>query len=210
VTAGFIFKLVGFSAENRYDACHTYFLPLEVTHMALTATILKAKVSIVDLDNHVYLNDIPLTLAQHPSETENRVMLRLLAWMLNVDADTRLSFTKGLCQDDEPDIWFKSDIDAIEHWIDLGQPSEKRLKKACNQAQRVTLYTYGDRSAPLWFKKLKYSADNLSIQFIDDATAEQIAALYSRNMELQLMIQDGEIQLLAEGVSINIKPQVWC
>ena len=178
--------------------------------MALTATILKAKVSIVDLDNHVYLNDIPLTLAQHPSETENRVMLRLLAWMLNVDADTRLSFTKGLCQDDEPDIWFKSDIDAIEHWIDLGQPSEKRLKKACNQAQRVTLYTYGDRSAPLWFKKLKYSADNLSIQFIDDATAEQIAALYSRNMELQLMIQDGEIQLLAEGVSINIKPQVWC
>lgn len=184
--------------------------PLLVTSMALTATILKAKISIVDLDNHVYLNDIPLTLAQHPSETDNRLMLRLLAWMLNVDAEARLSFTKGLGEDEEPDIWFKSDIDVIEHWIDLGQPSEKRLKKASNQSEKATIYTYGDRSAALWFKKLKYSAKNLSIQFISDETAEQMAQLYSRNMELQLMIQDGDIQVLSGETSIAIKPEVWC
>ena len=184
--------------------------PLLVTSMALTATILKAKVSIVDLDNHVYLNDIPLTLAQHPSETDNRLILRLLAWMLNVDAEARLSFTKGLGEDEEPDIWFKSDIGVIEQWIDLGQPSEKRLKKASNQAQKATIYTYGDRSAALWFKKLKYSADNLSIQFINDETAEKMAQLYSRNMELQLMIQDGDIQVLSGETSIVIKPEVWC
>ena len=184
--------------------------PLLVTSMALTATILKAKISIVDLDNHFYLNDIPLTLAQHPSETDNRLMLRLLAWMLNVDAEARLSFTKGLGEDEEPDIWFKSDIDVIEHWIDLGQPSDKRLKKASNQAEKVTVYTYGDRSAALWFKKIKYSADNLSIQFINDETAEQMAQLYSRNMELQLMIQDGDIQVLSGETSIAIKPEAWC
>lgn len=177
--------------------------------MALTATILKAKVSIVDLDNHVYLNDIPLTVAQHPSETENRVMLRLLAWMLNVDEQARLTFTKGLCEDEEPDMWLKSDFNAIEHWIDLGQPSDKRLKKASNQSDKVTIYTYGDRSAPLWFKKLKYSAENLTVKFINDATAEQIEKLYNRNMDLQLMVQDGEIQVLAEGDTISINVETW-
>jgi len=177
--------------------------------MALTATIIKAKISIVDLDNHIYLTDIPLTVAQHPSETDNRVMLRLLAWMLNVDADARLAFTKGLCQDDEPDIWFKSDIDVIEHWIDLGQPSDKRLKKASNQAEKVTVYTYGDRSAALWFKKSKYSSDNLTVKFIADETAEQIEKLYNRNMDLQLMIQDGEIQVMADGETIAINIETW-
>lgn len=185
------------------------FLYYYVDLMALTATILKAKVSIVDLDNHVYLNDIPLTLAQHPSETDNRVMLRLLAWMLNVDEQARLTFTKGLCEDEEPDMWLKSDFNAIEHWIDLGQPSDKRLKKASNQSDKVTIYTYGDRSAPLWFKKLKYSAANLTVKFINDATAEQIEKLYNRNMDLQLMVQDGEIQVLAEGDTISINVETW-
>lgn len=191
-----------------YDAA--FSITQCVALMALTATILKAKISIVDLDNHVYLNDIALTIAQHPSETENRVMLRLLAWMLNVDAEARLAFTKGLCQDDEPDIWLKSDIDVIEHWIDLGQPTDKRLKKAANQAEKVTLYTYGDRSAPLWFKKVKYSADNLSIKFINDETADQLSKLYDRNMDLQLMIQDGEVQVMADGETININAETWC
>lgn len=177
--------------------------------MALTATILKAKVSIVDLDNHIYLNDIPLTLAQHPSETDNRVMLRLLAWMLNVDAQAQLSFARGLCVEDEPDLWLKSDIEEIEHWIDLGQPSDKRLKKACNQAKQVTIYTYGDRSAPLWFKRCKYKADNLSIKFIDDATADQLSQLADRNMELQLMIQDGDIQLLSGDQTVSIVVETY-
>lgn len=177
--------------------------------MALTATVLKAKVSIVDLDKHIYLSDIPLTLAQHPSETDNRVMLRLLAWMLNVDAEAQLSFARGLCVEDEPDLWLKSDIKEIEHWIDLGQPSDKRLKKACNQAKQVTIYTYGDRSAPLWFKRCKYKADNLSIKFIDDATAEQLSRLVDRSMELQLMIQDGEIQLLSGDPTVSINVETY-
>jgi len=177
--------------------------------MAIASTILKAKISIVDLDNHVYLNDIPLTVAQHPSETNNRVMLRLLAWMLNVDADARLAFTKGLSQDDEPDLWLKSDVNEIEHWIDLGQPSDKRLKKASNQSKKATIYAYGDRSAQLWFKRCKYSSDNLSIQFINDETAEQLTKLLNRNMELQLMIQDGEIQVMSGDATVNINIEKW-
>jgi uncharacterized protein YaeQ len=177
--------------------------------MAIAATILKAKISIVDLDNHIYLNDIPLTLAQHPSETDNRVMLRLLAWMLNVDADARLAFTKGLSQDDEPELWLKSDVNEIEHWIDLGQPSDKRLKKASNQSKQATIYTYGDRSAQLWFKRCKYSSDNLSIQFINDETAEQLTKLLSRNMAFQLMIQDGDIQVMSGDTTVNINIEKW-
>ena len=178
--------------------------------MALTATILKAKISVVDLDNHVYLNDIPLTIAQHPSETDNRVMLRLLAWMLNVDERSHLAFTKGLSQDDEPDIWLKSDSGVIEHWIELGQPSDKRLKKAANQAEKVTVYTYGDRSAALWFKKVKFATEHLSVQFIDDETANELTLLLDRNMELQLMRQDGDIQLMSEDKTLLIKPEIWC
>ena len=178
--------------------------------MAIASTILKAKISIVDLDNHVYLNDIPLTVAQHPSETNNRVMLRLLAWMLNVDADARLAFTKGLSQDDEPDLWLKSDVNDIEHWIDLGQPSDKRLKKASNQSKKATIYAYGARSPQLWFKRCKYPPDNLSIQFLNDETAEQLAQLLNRNMELQLMIQDGEIQVMSGDATVNINIEKWC
>lgn len=104
--------------------------------MALKATIYKAAVNIADLDRFFFY-DACLTLAQHPSETEQRMMLRLLAWICHVDENLR--FTKGLCADDEPEIWLCDDTLALQLWIELGLPDERRIKKACNQSPHVVL-----------------------------------------------------------------------
>lgn len=94
--------------------------------MALKSTILKAQVSLSDMDRHYY-QELSLTIAQHPSENAQRLMVRLLAYLLN--ADSNLEFTKGLCADDEPEIWRKSLSGEVLLWVELGLPDEKRLKK---------------------------------------------------------------------------------
>ena len=99
--------------------------------MALKATIYKATVNVADLDRNQFL-DASLTLARHPSETQERMMLRLLAWLKY--ADERLQFTRGLCADDEPEAWLRNDHLGIDLWIELGLPDERRIKKACTQA----------------------------------------------------------------------------
>ena len=99
--------------------------------MALTATIFKASLQISDLDRHYY-GEHQLTLARHPSETDERMMVRLLAFILH--ADEQLNFTRGLCVDDEPDLWQKNLTNEIELWIDVGLPDERRVRKACSRA----------------------------------------------------------------------------
>ncbi len=101
--------------------------------MALKATIYKATVNVTDLDRNQFL-DASLTLARHPSETRERMMLRLLAWLKY--ADERLQFTRGLCADDEPEAWLRNDHPGIDLWIELGLPDERRIKKACTRGRR--------------------------------------------------------------------------
>lgn len=133
--------------------------------MALKATIYKAAVNIADMDRHFY-HDATLTLAQHPSENEQRMMLRLLAWICH--ADERLVFTKGLSADDEPEIWQRNDHNGLEMWIEMGLPDEKRIRKACNQSPRVVLYAYGERAAHVWWQGMQGKVaghKNLSVRF---------------------------------------------
>ncbi len=114
--------------------------------MALKATVFKARVQLSDMDRHVYL-DHSLTMARHPSETDLRMMVRLLAWAIY--GDERLEFTRGLCADDEPELWQKSYSEEIELWIDLGMPEEGRVRKACARARQVVIFAYGDRAVPV-------------------------------------------------------------
>ncbi|WP_230369927.1 YaeQ family protein [Paludibacterium denitrificans] len=116
--------------------------------MALSATIYKVNLTLSDMDRSYYASH-NLTLAQHPSETIERLMLRLTAFALH--ASDTLSFTRGLCADDEPELWQKNYSDEIELWIDLGEPDEKRLKKACSRAEQVVLYSYGGRASEVWW-----------------------------------------------------------
>lgn len=177
--------------------------------MALKATIYKAAVNVADMDRQVYL-DSQLTLAQHPSETALRMMVRLLAWICH--ADERLTFTKGLCADDEPELWLRNDYNGIELWIELGLPDEKRLRKACNQSTRVWLYAYSERAAKVWWQQNQdklASHANLTICFLADELANRLAALAERNMQLQATIQDGSIWLSNAQDNLELHFEVW-
>ena len=118
--------------------------------MALKATVVKAELQLSDLDRHHYAT-YPLTLAQHPSETDQRLMARLVAFALF--ADERLEFGKGLSNEEEPDLWRRDYTGEIEQWIDLGQPDESRIRKACGRARQVIVVNYGGRVADLWWDK---------------------------------------------------------
>lgn len=176
--------------------------------MALSATICKADLNIVDMDRHYYQQH-SLTVAQHPSENDERLMIRLLAFALH--ADEFLSFTKGLSTDDEPDLWQKSLSGEIELWIELGLPSEKRLKKACGRAQQVILYTYGTGSAEQWWKQIQPQVrrfKNLSVRHLDSSITTELASRMQRNLDIQVSIQDSEVTWDSQQKTLTFTPEV--
>ncbi len=164
--------------------------------MALKATIHKADISISDMDRGYYANH-SLTLAQHPSETLERLMLRLAVFVLH--ASERLAFTRDIASDnDEPALWQKSYADEIELWIDLGEPDERRLRQSCGRADQVWVYSYGGRAADIWWKGMEGKLgrlDNLSVISISPETLAQLAAMNQRGMQLQATLQDGQLWL---------------
>ena len=162
--------------------------------MALKATIYKAELQIADMDRNYYQEHI-LTLARHPSETDERMMIRLLAFAIH--ASDSLTFTKGLFDTEEPDLWQKDLTGAIQLWIEVGQPDEKRLMKACGRSEKVVVYSYGATSH-IWFKQIANKlerAKNLSVINIPSDAAAQLQKMANRNMQLQCTIQDGQIWL---------------
>ncbi len=172
--------------------------------MALKATICRAALQIADMDRNYYAGHA-LTLARHPSETDERMMARLLAFALN--AHEHLAFGKGLSNTDEPDLWQKDLTGAIAHWIEVGQPDEKRLLRACGRAHRVTVYTYGNR-AELWWKPIAEKlarAKNLAVWRIPASASQALGRLAARNMQLQCTIQDGQIWLSDAAQTLQLE-----
>ena len=162
--------------------------------MALKATIYKAELQIADMDRNYYQTHL-LTLARHPSETDERVMIRVLAFAIH--ASEALTFTKGLFDTDEPDLWEKDLTGAIKLWIEVGQPDDKRLMKACGRSENVVVYSYSATSH-IWYKQLANKlerAKNLAVVNIPADASAQLAAMANRNMQLQCTIQDGQIYL---------------
>lgn len=175
--------------------------------MAAKATIYKAALNIADMDRHYYAEH-GLTLAKHPSENDLRLMVRLTAFVLN--ADERLLFSKGISQDDEPDLWQKALDGEIKLWIDLGQPDEKRIRKACGRAEKVVIYTYQEGSALAWWKqeeKFLKRFKNLSVIYLN--IKGEIDAMAKRTMNLQCNISDAELSLLDDEQSVSITQQKW-
>lgn len=172
--------------------------------MALKATIFKAELQIADMDRNYY-HDHTLTLARHPSETDERMMVRLLAFALN--ASENLSFGQGLSTDDEPDLWQKDLTGAIQCWIDVGLPDEKLVRKACGRARRVFVYAYGGRVADIWWEqngaKLDRSA-NLAVMKLAVDSTQALARLAQRSMQLQCTIQDGEIWFSDKNNTVQV------
>jgi uncharacterized protein YaeQ len=172
--------------------------------MALKSTIFKAELQIADLDRHYY-GTHALTVARHPSETDERMMVRILAYALH--ATESLVFGKGLSADDEPDLWQKDLTGAIAHWIDVGQPDERRIMKACGRAERVWVYTYSAASS-IWWNQIASKlerARNLSVFQLAPADSQALAKFAQRGMQVQCMIQDGQVWMNGDGENVPIQ-----
>ncbi|MDF3414652.1 YaeQ family protein [Sulfitobacter sp. M57] len=177
--------------------------------MAQKATIYKVELSVSDMDRHYYETH-KLTVAKHPSETDERMMLRLVAFALN--ADEQLEMTKGLSTDDEPDIWQKSLSGELETWITLGLPSDKIVRQSCGKADRVIIYAYGGNPAETWWDKIKNSTtrfDNLSVFNLTQIETAALAGLADRTMRLQVNIQEGEVMVSVGEGMVYLTPVAW-
>ena len=173
--------------------------------MAIKATIFKASLQIADMERHYYQDHV-LTLARHPSETDERMMVRLLAFALH--AHEFLTFGKGLSTDDEPDLWRKDLTGAIELWIDVGLPDEKLIRKACGRANQVIVYIYGGRTAEMWFAQNSGQFErlkNLTVINLPLESTRALAKLAQRNMQLQCTIQDGQVWLSDGDGSVQVE-----
>ncbi|MFW1753837.1 hypothetical protein GFH30_09725 [Acinetobacter wanghuae] len=171
--------------------------------MALKATIYKADLNIADMDNHRY-EDFQLTMAQHPSETIERLMVRILAYARF--ADEALEFTKDLFETDEPALWQKDLTGQLMKWIEVGSPDEDKVKKASARCKQVAVVTYGS-SVDEWYKrntKLK-TLSNVEVWKLSTASTEAIQKLCERTMQLQLNIMDGEWTLIGDQAQAVIE-----
>jgi uncharacterized protein YaeQ len=172
--------------------------------MALKATIFKAELHISDMDRNYY-EDHSLTIARHPSENDERMMVRLLAFALH--AHEALSFAEGISTDDEPALWQKDLTGAIELWIDVGQPDEKRIRKACGRARQVVVYSFSGHGADAWWKQIRNGLDglkNLAVINLPAGVGQDLAKLAQRAMKLQCTIQDRQVWLSDDNVTVHL------
>lgn len=178
-----------------------------MSSMALKSTIFKIDLQLSDLDRHYYQSHA-LTIARHPSETDERMMARFVAFALH--ADPALEFGKGLSSEEEPDLWRKDLTGAIEQWIEVGLPDERRLRKASGRAREVIVHTYGGRTADLWWEQNQTALRKLDKLAVFDLPVEQtqaLAAAVTRSMQISATLQEGELWLNIGDQSLQITPQ---
>jgi uncharacterized protein YaeQ len=177
--------------------------------MALRATVYRCELSLADIDRGVY-GDFPLTLARHPSETEERMLVRLLAFVLF--ADPALAFGRGLSTEGEPDLWRRDATGAIDLWIEVGLPEERDIRKACGRAREVVVLVYGGRKAQGWRSENEAALArqaNLRVIALTDADLAALATLADRTMRLTATVQEGHIWLATAATTVEIAPQRW-
>lgn len=172
--------------------------------MALKSTIYKIELNVADVDRHYYA-DHALTLARHPSETDERMMLRVLAFARH--ADPALTLCKGISDTDEPDLWQIDLTGAVEVWIELGQPDERRIARACGRATAVVIYAYGGQTTRLWWQQIAAKLTrfrNLTVYAVAPETMRELGALAQRSMRLQATLQEGHVMLSSDSGSLEI------
>lgn len=177
--------------------------------MALRATVHKAELHIADNDRGYY-GSHAVTVARHPSETDERMMVRLLAYALFVDESETLAFTRGLSETDEPDLWRKDLTDAIKLWVETGLPDERRLLKACGKSDEVVVVAYG-RNAALWWQGVETKlerASKLRALCLDTAGTTALSAMADRKMRLNINIQDSIAWISNDDASAEVRIEV--
>jgi len=185
--------------------------------MALKATIYKAQLAVADID-HGYYADHALTLARHPSETDERMMVRLAALALEAHAlqtllggDGTLAFGKGLSDPEEPDVWLRDYTGLTRLWIEVGQPDEVAIAKACRQSEQVAVYAF-HHAAEVWWKGIESKLtrlSNLKVWRMPAEASQQLAGLAERSMQLQATIQEGALMLGNGARHVDLEPLRW-
>jgi uncharacterized protein YaeQ len=174
--------------------------------MAQRSVVYKVELQVADMDRAHYA-DYALTLARHPSETEERMMIRLLAFAMH--ARPGLEFGRGLSTDDEPDLWCRDLTGAIELWIDVGLPDERLVRKACARSPRVVVLTYGASKADAWWAQNGAALarfENLAVLGVPAQAGAELARLADRSMQLNCAIQEGQIWLSSAHASVCVEP----
>ena len=185
--------------------------------MAIKSTIFKASLQIADIDNNYYA-DHALTLARHPSETDERMMVRLVALALNahklqtvLGGDGTLAFGAGLSNPDDPDVFLRDYTGQTRLWIEVGQPEEKPITKACSKADEVLLYCF-NHAAEVWWKGMESKVarlDKLSVFRVPTVAAQALGALAQRSMQLQATVQEGVLMLGDGAHNVDIECVRW-
>lgn len=177
--------------------------------MALRATIFKLELHVADMDRGYY-NSHTLTLARHPSETDERMMLRVLAYALH--ADEGLAFTRGLSTTEEPALWQKDLTGAILNWIELGHPDERRLMQASGKSDKVVVFCYGGHASQVWWQGVQSAvarAPNLTVLAVSPAAVQALARFAQRSMDLHVTIEEGAALVSSADDSIAVDIEVW-
>jgi uncharacterized protein YaeQ len=185
--------------------------------LAIKSTIFKAQLAVADIDRGYYA-DHALTLARHPSETDERMMVRLVALALNAHAlqtdcggDGTLAFGAGLSDPDDPDVSLRDFTGRTRLWIEVGQPEDKPVARACSRADRVAVYAF-HHAAEVWWRGIENKlsrSDKLSVWRIPTEAAQAMAALAERSMQLQATIQEGSLLLSSAKGSVDVEPVRW-
>lgn len=176
--------------------------------MALKSTVFKINLSIANISTSHY-EDYNLTLAKHPSESDDRMMYRLIAFGLHANSD--LVFGKGISNAEEPDLWLKNLDGQIEAWIDLGQPDEKRIRQACGKSNKVFIYSYNPAASNAWWNGLSFKTrthPKLQLRQLNTSGDIPLSAFVSRGMQINCTIEDDEIllagQIDGQSASLNV------
>ena len=185
--------------------------------MALKSTIFKAELQLADIDHGCY-TDLSLTLARHPSETDERMMVRLVALALQAHelqdtcgGDGQLAFGAGLSDPDDPDVSLTDFTGRKRLWIEVGQPEDKPLAKACSRADAVLVYAF-HHAAEVWWRGIEGKLarlDRLQVWRIPAEQSQALAQLAERSMQLQATVQDGALTLSSERGSVHLEPLRW-
>jgi uncharacterized protein YaeQ len=185
--------------------------------MAIKSTIFKANLQIADID-HGYYADHAMTLARHPSETDERMMIRLAALAMNAytlqsvcGGDGTLAFGEGMSNPDEPDVWLRDYTGQTRLWIEVGQPEDKPVIKACGKADQVLVYCF-NHAAEIWWRGMQAKLarpQNLSVLRVPTEASQALAALAQRSMQLQATIQEGSLTLSDASRSVHLECERW-
>ncbi len=180
--------------------------------VALSVTVFKVELGVSDVD-HGYYADHALTVARHPSETDERMVVRLLAFGLRAhrlsDVDGELAFGPGLSTPGVPDLRLADYTGRILEWVNVGQPDERALGKAASQADQVLLFPFAAGVATWWRTVGPKVAglSNLSVMQIPNAAVQQLAQAVDRRVSAQVMVIEGQVTMTVSGVDVTFTPE---